>query len=137
MTPPEDLEIQGTSLLPLINGEAKGRDYVFSIAQATKYRHRARGYVLDEARRIKSVRTERWKLIRYPGRDFEDYLELYDLHQDPLEKNNVVDAFPEMKDKLLDRLKSWEHGWESGVAPAAELDPDAVRRMQALGYLGD
>jgi choline-sulfatase len=137
VTPPEDLEIQGKSLVPLINGEEKGREFVFSMAQATKYKHRARGYLLDEARRIKSVRTERWKLIRYPGRDFEDYLELYDLHQDPQEKNNVVDAFPEIKDKLLDRLKSWEHGWESGVAPAAELDPDAVRRMQALGYLGD
>ncbi len=137
VTPPGDLKIQGKSLLPLINGDAKGRDYVFSTAQATKYRHRARGYMLDEARRIKSVRTDRWKLIRYPGKDFEDYLELYDLHQDPLEKTNVVDAFPDVTDKLLDRLKSWEHGWESGVAPAAELDPDAVRRMQALGYLGD
>jgi hypothetical protein len=59
------------------------------------------------------------------------------MQRDPLEKTNVVDEFPEVRDKLLERLKSWEHGWESGVAPAAELDPEAVRRMQALGYLGD
>ncbi len=134
--PPEGLEIEGRSLLPLIEGEEPGKKFVYSTAQAMRWRYGDRGYLVDTDHQIKTVRTDRWKLIRYPGQD-EDYLELYDLSQDPGETENVADQFPETRDDLLRKLRSWEQGWETGVEPSRELDPEVAKRLRALGYLGD
>lgn len=133
---PEDVEIEGRSLLPIIAGDEDGRNLVYSTAQATRWRYGDRGYLLDTERQIRTVRSNDFKLIRYPGQQ-EDYLELYALDKDPMEVDNVADQYPQIVERLLDELVSWEGGWKTGVEPSRELDPEIQRRLRSLGYLGD
>jgi len=65
--------VEGQSLAPILRGEAESvRDTVF-----TAY--------LDVQR---AVRTERWKLIRYPR---VDETQLFDLEQDPNELHDLAE----------------------------------------------
>ena len=50
------------------------------------------------------VRKGKWKLHHYFEDD--DY-ELYDLERDPGERNNLIEAFPEIKDQLRSLLNNW------------------------------
>ncbi len=51
-----------------------------------------------------AVRSKDWKLIEF----FEDEsFELYDLKNDPFEKNNLAAVNPKKKEELLTKLKSW------------------------------
>jgi arylsulfatase A-like enzyme len=73
--------VEGKSLVPILRGEAESvRDSVF-------------GAYLDVQR---SVRTERWKLIRYPR---VDETQLFDLEQDPNEVHDLAEQ-PEQADRV-------------------------------------
>jgi arylsulfatase A-like enzyme len=47
---------------------------------------------------VGTIRSGDWKLVKYQG------LELYNIKDDPQEKNNVANAFPDKLDKLLSKL---------------------------------
>jgi len=65
---PLDLFVQGANLIPLLRGKMDNlRDFSFSSARSTTNRFHDRKYRLDLDRRIHSVRSDRWKLIKYPG----------------------------------------------------------------------
>ena len=59
--------------------------------------------------------------------------ELYDLLQDPDESDNLVGSEPGLETELGMALRAYDRELE---APAAQ-DPEAQRRLQALGYLGE
>ena len=48
------------------------------------------------------IRTKDWKYFRYLN---QDYSELYDLKNDPLEKNNLVSSNTKMAKKMLKKLE--------------------------------
>jgi choline-sulfatase len=78
--------IQGKSLLPLmLNKETKVRDHVFSET------------VFD----VYSIRSKHWKYIT----DFKEIEELYDLNEDPDEKNNIINESENVKILLKDSLE--------------------------------
>ncbi len=56
--------------------------------------------------RCKSVRTERWKLVHYPG---QPYGELYDLQNDPYELHNLHedDNHEQVRHELAGLLLEW------------------------------
>jgi len=64
--------------------------------------------------------------------------ELYDLHRDPGEKQNLVEDEPEKAKRLQSRLKELladqqrKAGERSSIVP----DQETVRRLQSLGYVG-
>jgi arylsulfatase A-like enzyme len=134
---PEDRTVQGASLAPQMRGErSSGRKYTFSSARSGKGRHTDRGYRLDPLRRIYSVRSADWKLIRYPGVE-TDYLELYDLRSDPGEQRNLATRLAYQRDAHAAALAVWLGG-ASPVSPDPDqIDPEKLEKLEALGYVGD
>lgn len=88
---PAPKEIDGKDLMPVVKGEKTGvRNSLF-----TAYRNT-----------VRAVRTDEWKLIRYPK---INYTQLYNLKNDPLEINNLA-SLPEQKprvDEMMELLKKW------------------------------
>jgi arylsulfatase A-like enzyme len=84
--------IDGMSLVPLISDNKAGvRTSVF-----TAYRNT-----------VRAVRTDEWKLIRYPERG---YNQLFNLKDDPLELNNLAgkEAYQLKVEELLDLMADWQ-----------------------------
>jgi arylsulfatase A-like enzyme len=128
---PPDLEVQGRSLVPLLQGQRIEPLSVFSSAVTLPKRY-DRSYRLKPGRQLHALRTERWKLIVYPGVE-EDYVELYDLERDPGETRNRADAEPRIRDELHARLRQWLALGRPEAAP--EVDPGLRRYLEDLGYV--
>lgn len=69
--------------------------------------------------------------------------EYYDLHSDPSELNNLHDkasgADSKARDMLAAELSARLAKWpalEGVLASARQLDPEAIRRLESLGYVG-
>ena len=73
-----------------------------------------------------------WKYIRAPRQ------ELYDLTKDPGEKSNVIEKEPQVAERLRDRLDEMLPEMEAAAPQRGPTtaDPDAVSRLQSLGYIG-
>jgi arylsulfatase A-like enzyme len=125
--------VQGRSLVSAMLGrDSAVRDHVFSSARAAESHYVDRLYRLDARRRIHSVRSARWKLILYPGID-DDYVELYDLTADPLERASVADQHPELRDGYLELLREWLEGGAKNPPP--ELNSELREKLESLGYV--
>ena len=118
--PTRGLELQGKSLLPLLEGSApRLREYAF----ASSKRNMAR--VTDRALDERAVRDERWKLHWYLHKD---RFELYDLQNDPGETEDLSSKKPDVVARLsFELLKNAElsrphaPGLPSGRQPSAPL----------------
>jgi arylsulfatase A-like enzyme len=112
---PAATTMQGTTVLPLLAGHADGWRSSFLYE-----------YWVDLTPwipRMVGVRTEKWKLVRYP--DIDDIDELYDLESDRLEMHNLAIApeYAQQRQSLeaeLMRLLT-ETGWENGAQRNASL----------------
>lgn len=83
--------IQGRSIVPFLKGSVVGwRKEIFT----------EHLWDLPEIPQTEAVRTEQWKYIRYP--QHPEFEELYDLLNDPVEKNNLVfdKRYSEIRGKL-------------------------------------
>ncbi len=133
VVPPEGLEVQGESLLPLMRGESAEEDgLVFASARTAPERHADRRYLMPRKKNMHTVRGSRWKLIFYPG-IHGDYVELYDLTRDPGETRRVSGQVGPRKayQKLLE-------DWLSTGAGQSEetiLSPEVRKHLQELGYI--
>ncbi len=82
---------EGVSVIPTISGK-KVRDYVYCGAFALHA----------------SIRGERWKFIDNEG---EKENELYDMENDPYEKENVIEKEPEVARRLHRKLWEFKFQW--------------------------
>ena len=73
-----------------------------------------------------------WKYIRTPRQ------ELYDLANDPAETRNLFASEQPRAERMRDRLQGMLDEMEAAAPQpsAAKADPDAVKRLQSLGYVG-
>ncbi len=76
------------------------------------------------------VRRGRWKYIEAPD---EGTAELYDLESDPHERTNVLFSHPGPRQKLEKTLQRWRVTTDRAALP--EVDPEAEKRLRALGYV--
>ncbi len=130
---PNGIELQGRSVVPTMRREeADARTVVFSSARAVSARHADRGYQLRPRGQIHSVRGARWKLIRYSGQE-RDYVELYDLIEDPAELRDRANLEPAIRDAHLRILAGW---LAAGVEGSGDwhVDPELLEQLRALGY---
>lgn len=124
----------GRTLVPVILGEtgAEGREYAFT---------RVISHWYDK----EMVRTPKYKLIHTfePLNPLVDNTtrvhswELYDLQEDPLEKNNLYDELPVEAEKLKDVLyEHYRNYGEDGRGGGSVLfDEKTRKRLESLGYL--
>ena len=77
-----------------------------------------------------ALRTQNWKFIQSP------IPELYDLPQDPAERNNLYAARGAVVRRLQHRLEKWQQRMTpvAGSRPV-QLDPAEREALEALGYL--
>jgi choline-sulfatase len=79
---------------------------------------------------LTAVETERWRFVRAPRP------ELYDVRQDPKELRDVTADHPRVAATLARHLESMDLGKASDAPTPAKLDPEALARLRALGYVG-
>jgi arylsulfatase A-like enzyme len=85
---------------------------------------------------LQSVRWGRWKLIHDAAQGSSL---LFDLAADPLERQDVAAAEPELAARLEDLLDDWQLQLRSerkgGDVQPADFDEDELKQLEALGYL--
>jgi len=118
---PAPPSFHGRSLLPLAAGRSGGETpRAYSESLYVRYHYGWKEPV--------AARDARFKYIDLPEP------ELYDLRDDPGETRNVVERHPD----VVADLRGWLDGIRAGAETPQpqELDPEALERLQSLGYLG-
>ena len=87
---PTVCDLTGTTIPPQVEGKSQ---VPVIIGRATQVRN----YMFNQYKNVqRSIRDERWKLIRYPHINFT---QLFDLNADPIEMNNLAET-PEYAGKV-------------------------------------
>jgi arylsulfatase A-like enzyme len=103
-------EIDGESFAPLLkNQEMETRKSLYTVYRNT----------------VRAVRTKEWKLIKYPERD---YLQLFNLRNDPLEINNLI-TDPQYQTRVTE-LTALMQGWHTSVDDTAEMNPETILPLE-------
>ena len=117
-------DMQGASLVPLLNGRNEPVRYAYSESMATKLQY---GWAA-----LYGLRTDEFKFIEAPRS------ELYDLKADPDENSNRLDSERRAAVQLraeLARVRE-EAGRRAPKAEEANIDAETMRKLASLGYLG-
>ncbi len=121
---PIPAQVQGESLLPLFFDPEKSHSYAYAETYYPRFH-----YGWSE---LKSFQNQRYKLIMAPD------LELYDLTEDPEEKENLA---PSQK-KIVAELKSEAESFIEKYSENAfeidyrKIDEETREKLAALGYIG-
>lgn len=102
--------IDGKDFVPVLTGKEK----TVRSSLYTAYRNTAR-----------TVRTDEWKLIRYPQRD---YTQLFNLKKYPLEIYNLAEL-PEYKSRLDEMMKLMDE-WYTATGDTATMQPETILPLE-------
>ena len=118
---------RGRSLLPLVEGDSSWQPRpVYCATSGGGYAANPQQY----ARRMRAVRTERWKLTHtIPEGDTA----LFDLQQDPLESEDVAASHPAVVDSLARLLSVW---LQDCIPPPPVEAPGRVEAGEARSAAG-
>ncbi len=131
---PTPHEIQGLSLLPLINGSKPDlREFIFAGG-----RHGPGTYPFHYNTIHDTIRSKKWKLIFERSLDLKiNNLELYNIENDPMELNNLIHEEPEIAFQLKKRLFNWEKSAKSKRnLKEVKLSSEEIGAIRRAGYLG-
>ena len=120
---PADPDMDGRSLAPLLAGASV--DELDAYSESLYARHH---FGWNE---LTALRAGRFKYIEAPRP------ELYDLEQDPGERENLFDARRPLAERLGgELLKIAAEEVTAGAGAQATVDPETRERLAALGYIG-
>jgi len=132
---PNDIEVDGESLLPLIKG--------LSLEESPAYMEGLANWTIERAAKIVGVVGIRYKNFKYfrARNNPNENIGLYDLKEDPHEENNLAREKPEKlieMEKILSKIRA-------DVQDELEKEPDELRdleeeklveaELKKLGYL--
>jgi len=122
---------QGRSLLPLVFGEQGGERSFYAVTRGANGPNQAAMPKL-------MLESEGWRVHFTPLRDTT---ELYRVDRDPLEKEDLAPEQP-LQALLLRQSLQIQSAWnrdllreEEPVWPDGDLDSEAIKQLEALGYL--
>ncbi len=122
---PKQEGFEGRSWVPLLSGQAPAEEGSEPVAFADAGAWQ---------RHLRSVQDQEWQLVLRPpdsGRE-KPLIELYHLPSDPLQTEDVINEFPDVKDRLGRRLSDWIRESPPNVTPQTEA---ARKALEAMGYL--
>jgi arylsulfatase A-like enzyme/Flp pilus assembly protein TadD len=115
--------IQGTSLLPLMNGESLDLGLV-------GYGESIEAHIVFGASVLRFARKGQWKYIH------KVKPELFDLTEDPGELENLSSIHPEVVERLRAELSALiEEAPEQAAGARTAIDPETAAQLEALGYM--
>jgi arylsulfatase A-like enzyme len=120
-------ESQGQSFANRIDREDGGPHYAF--AERRAYKHPVTPLVLRGDAQY-AVQDARYQLILSLP---DEYVELYDLRDDPGETRNRAADLPLVRARLRDALDAWLARTRASESPL-EVPEDRVKALEALGY---
>jgi arylsulfatase A-like enzyme len=128
-----DVELEGRSLLPLLNGEELPPKpaFIHGISKST-FTNDIPG--IAHHGRLLAVRHLGWKLVEYPLMEGGVYQELFHLREDPGELENVADLHPEKVAELHALLDEW-NGTHRGYEAPDQDTPYVINHLRELGYI--
>ncbi|MBK1791398.1 sulfatase family protein [Persicirhabdus sediminis] len=100
-------ELDGVSVLPLLKGESIKRDPI--------------GFIFKG---VEAFNGEKYKYYRS-----SKSIELYDMENDPYEKNNIADQHPEIVEQFKKQIKAWHASCRSSFE-GAEYGTDSLERVE-------
>ena len=117
-------DVQGASLIPLVNGQKENQRYAYSESMATKLQY---GWAA-----LYGLRTNEYKFIEAPRS------ELYDLKQDPSEFLNRLDSDRRIALQLRGEMARVRQDSDRRAPKVQEanIDQETMRKLSSLGYLG-
>jgi arylsulfatase len=131
--------VQGKDLLPLLETEpaqvGDPHPHAWTETRIIPLRWQDRSYQLNVRETLKAVRSPAAKLVLFPG-VAGNYLELYDLESDPLERQDLYGSRPELAQPLVDRMTDFLRlpTRRNEVADPA-LDEETREIFRTLGYV--
>jgi len=115
--------VQGTSLLPLMEGKSLDLRLV-------GYGESIEAHTMFGASLLRFVRKGQWKYIH------KVTPELYNLQDDPGELENLATAHPEIVERLRGELSALiENAPEQAAGARTAIDPETAAQLEALGYM--
>jgi arylsulfatase A-like enzyme/Tfp pilus assembly protein PilF len=117
--------VQGTSLLPLMNGESLDLELV-------GYGESIEPYIVFGTSVLRFVRKGKWKYIHKVNP------ELFDLTSDPGELENLSTVHPEVVERLRTELSVLiERAPQQASGALTAIDPATAAQLEALGYMAE
>jgi arylsulfatase A-like enzyme len=118
-------KVDGSSLLPLVRGEAQS----------------LRPFAFAENAFFQSAQDERWKLIvdveKVQGKEGKYETRLFDLKADPGEQRNLAAEQPVEVERMLNALRAWSSAMPHREMEKSARDLEQERNFRALGYTGE
>jgi len=85
-----------------------------------------------------AIRDGRWKMIWPVGTDdrvLGATVELFDLEEDPAERNDLSAARPEVVARLRAAIQPWLDGVSHAAPPSRRVTPEIREQLEAMGYV--
>ena len=110
-------ELQGKSLVPLLNGNGDIVVHKYAFAEASKNKWMI-------------LSADGWKLVYSPEK-----VELFNLNDDPRESHNVVEDNAGLQVSLMKEFFFWrEHHKEDKADNYLKLDTELIEKLRSAGY---